>query len=283
MNARKVLLLAVILGLMMTAPLAARHGGGHGSEGGGGVGANRGRMSPFVPVIGLGGFYGAYPPIVMIGPGGFFPATQPPPPGFLPPRGPLLAPPPPGFLPDQMGNVRRASAKRPDIPRSNQLVTLGDRFFRAGNLKKAEERYQQAQRAAPEEASPRVRLAQIAFVRGVYGEAANRLREALTVHPGWLVTAGDIQSIYGEPAEFARHLARLESFVQVHPEDRDAWLVLGAQFFLTGRTVKSADIFKRLNDPRRKPDAALSAFLDASNQAGAEPPKPMIQGAEPLP
>ncbi len=87
--------------------------------------------------------------------------------------------------------------------RANQLVTLGDRFFRAGNLKKAEERYQQAQRSRAEEAGPRVRLAQIAFVRGAYGEAASRLREALTVQPGWLVTAGDIQSLYGEPAEFA--------------------------------------------------------------------------------
>jgi hypothetical protein len=283
MNACKVLLLAVIPVVLMTAPVAAQHGSGHSNHGGGAFGSSRGRVWPYAPAIGFGGFYGAYPPIVMIAPGGFFPGMQPMPPGFLPAPGPLLAPPPPGFLQDQTGIVRRASAKRSDVPRSTQLVTLGDRFFRAGNLKKAEERYQQAQRAAPEEAGPRVRLAQIAFVRGAYGEAASRLREALTVQPGWLITAGDIQSLYGEPADFARHMARLGSYVQTHPEDRDAWLVLGAQFFLTGRTVKAADIFKRLNDPRRKADAALSAFLDASNQGGAEPPKPTLERAEALP
>ena len=33
-------------------------------------------------------------------------------------------------------------------------------------------------------------------------------------------------------------------------------------------------MFKRLNDPARKPDIALAAFLDASNQAGEKPAKP---------
>jgi cytochrome c-type biogenesis protein CcmH/NrfG len=153
-------------------------------------------------------------------------------------------------------------------------VTLGERFFRAGNLKKAEERFQQAMRADPDLAAPHVRLGQVAMVRGHYAEAANQLREAETAQPGWIITAGDIQSIFGEPAEFARHLGRLESYVQAHPDDRDAWLVLGAELFLTGRTAKAADVFKRLDDPRRRPDVALAAFLDASNQAAPAPPEP---------
>jgi len=155
-------------------------------------------------------------------------------------------------------------------------------LFRAGNLKKAEERYQQAMRAAPDLAAPRIRLAQVALARGNYTEAANRLREAETAEPGWIITAPDIQSIYGEPAEFSRNLSRLESYLQVHPDDRDAWLVLGAQWFLTGRTAKAADVFKRLDDPKRKPDVALAAFLDASNQAGEKPAKPPDPARDPL-
>jgi tetratricopeptide (TPR) repeat protein len=146
-------------------------------------------------------------------------------------------------------------------------MTLGDRLFRAGNLKKAEERYQQAARAISDQAAPYLRLAQIALVRGNYTPAANRLRDAETAEPGWIVTAPDIEAIYGEPSEFARHVSRLESYVQSHPDDRDAWLVLGAQWFLTGRTARAADVFLRLNDPNRKPDIALNAFLEASNQA----------------
>ena len=120
-------------------------------------------------------------------------------------------------------------------------------------------------------AAPHLRLAQIALVRGNYTEAANRLREAETAQPGWIVTAPDIQAIYGEPADFARQIARLESHLQIHPDDRDAWLVLGAQWFLSGRTAQAADVFQRLNDPKRKADVALAAFLDASNQAKPPP------------
>jgi tetratricopeptide (TPR) repeat protein len=154
-------------------------------------------------------------------------------------------------------------------------------LFRAGNLKKAEERYLQAMRASPDLAGPRVRLAQIALVRGHYADAAKWFRDAETAQPGWIITAPDIQTMYGEPTEFAQHLARLESHLQVHPDDRDAWLVLGAEWFLSGRTTKAADVFKRLDDPNRKSDVALAAFLDASNQAERRPGQP-AGAVEPL-
>jgi tetratricopeptide (TPR) repeat protein len=174
-------------------------------------------------------------------------------------------------------------AKKPsDQAGAGQLTTVGDRLFRAGNLRRARERYEQAARAAPDLALPRLRLAQVALARGNYSEAASCLREAETAQPGWIITAPDIQAIYGEPGEFARTTARLESHLQIHPDDRDAWLVLGAAWFLTGRTAKAADIFRRLNDPKRKPDVALAAFLDASNQADARFPKPLAVDQRPL-
>jgi tetratricopeptide (TPR) repeat protein len=197
-------------------------------------------------------------------------------------QGPLLPPPPADLVAPNL-NRRQANPKPPEPARSRQLTTLGDRLFRAGNFKKAEERYTQAVRAAPDLALPRVRLGQIAMIRGQYSTAANRLREAETAEPGWILNAPDIQALYGEPTDFATNVARLESYLQAHPDDRDAWLVLGAEWFLSGRAHKAADVFKRLNDPNRKPDVALAAFLDASNQAKPdraeaakvpEPPRP---------
>ena len=232
------------------------------------MGGSYGSQGLFAVSFGWGGWY-APPPILMMNPIGFFPfGTMLPPPMAL--RGPLLPPPPPGL----MNPVPKMNAPRSDPVRAAQRVTLGDRLLRAGNVKKAEERYQQATRAAPELAAPRVRLAQIAFVRGNYTDAALRLREAETAEPGWIITAPDIQPIFGDPTEFARHIAKLESYIQSHPDDRDAWLVLGAEWFLTSRTAKAADVFERLNDPRRKPDVALAAFLDASNQAALRPRNP---------
>jgi hypothetical protein len=78
--------------------------------------------------------------------------------------------------------------------------------------------------------------------------------------------------MYPEPTEFAKHVARLESHLHANPDDRDAWLVLGAEWYLSGRTKKAADVFLRLDDPHRRPDPALAAFLDATNQLEDERP-----------
>ncbi len=153
--------------------------------------------------------------------------------------------------------------RRPDAKRAEERVQVGDRLFRAGELVKATERYEQAHNADPGSATPFVRLAQIALSRGDYAEAANRFREAQTAEPGWMINAPDIQNLFGDPTDFAAIIAKLESHLQAYPEDRDAWLVLGAELYLSSRTQRAADIFLRLTD--RKPDATLAAFLNATN------------------
>ena len=119
--------------------------------------------------------------MLTMGPGGFLPPV-----GWMGPfpnQGPLLAPPPPGLI--GPGRARNRVVTKPGDPgRSAQLTTLGDRLFRAGNLKRAEERYLQAIRVARDQATPRVRLSQVAMVRGQYTVAADRLREAETARAG---------------------------------------------------------------------------------------------------
>jgi hypothetical protein len=279
MSGHRLVFVAAAVLSMVPGRLVAQHGGrthgpvSHGSHWGGGhFGAHGTGGTVFV---GGGGSFFAVSPILVIGPGGFLPPFAWMGPSFLPARAPLMPPPPPGFLaPNGRPAGNQAKAKPADPARSAQLTTFGDRLFRAGNIKKAEERYFQAMRVAPDLAAPRLRLAQVALARGHFADAAARLREAETAQPGWIINAPDIQAIYGEPTEFARSLARLESYLQAHPDDRDGWLVLGAQLFLSGRTTKAADVFKRLDDPNRKSDVALAAFLDASNQAGREPGVP---------
>ena len=133
----------------------------------------------------------------------------------MPQGGGLLAGPmpPPALLANPMAPPAGEAAKprRPDPPRGAQLVTLGDRNFRAGNVHRAAERYTQAIAADPTAAAPRVRMAQIALCRGQFAEAANHYRDAMIAEPGWLIHAPDIQAIYGEPADFAKQIAKLES------------------------------------------------------------------------
>ncbi|MDG3006978.1 tetratricopeptide repeat protein [Paludisphaera mucosa] len=191
-----------------------------------------------------------------------------------PSMGPAAPAPPPGLIRPVKLDRATIRVKKADRERAEQLTTFGDRMFRIGNYKRAEERYQQAIHANPYSAAPRLRLAQVALVREQYPLAADLLREAETAQPGWIVTARDVQSLYAEPADFARHVAKLEAHLHRKPEDRDAWLVLGAQWFLSRREAKAADVFLRLDEPRRKPDVALAAFLDAARLRKTEPPAP---------
>jgi cytochrome c-type biogenesis protein CcmH/NrfG len=240
-------------------PFHHHHGGG-----GIGLGAVSSGWASWVP-------YG--PPIVVVAPATLFPAGPPLPMatiqqglGGVAPRQGANRPAPaatmPAMRPVAPAQPMVQQAQRNEPARSGQFVTLGDRLFRAGNLHRASERYEQALQANPDKAAPRLRLAQVALMRGNYTEAANRLREAQATEPGWLAHAPDIQSIYGEPADFAAPIAKLETHLQVHPNDRDAWLVLGAQYYLSGRTRQAADVFNRLTD--RPADPALTAFLNAT-------------------
>jgi hypothetical protein len=249
------------------------HEGGSGNRGPGSVG-----------IGGIGAVSGGYayygPPYWMtIGPNGlpvvFGPAL--PLPTFVPvpvpvpfARGvPLGGPMPPRQLRPPQVPVRRANAndRKVEKVKGQQLVTIGDRLFRAGNVKRAEERYEQAAKATPDDAAPRVRLAQVAMLRGQYAAAAEKFREAVDADPAWLARAPNIQSIFGEPRDFERQIAKLESHLLLEPADRDAWLVLGAELYLSGQTRRASDVFVRLTD--RKPDPTLSAFLDAA-AAGAK-------------
>ncbi len=239
------------------------HGGVPGLAAVGGGYAAFGYFWPYEYAIGPGLYYSPPYPGAVMSPYGYDPQFGAPLPPPMVVQRPLLPPPPAQALPAPAPSTRKPS----DPDRAAHLLTLGDRLFRGGNLKKAEERYQQARAAAPDRAAPHLRLAELAMVRGRYAEAASRLRDAETAEPGWLAAVPDIESIYGEPEKFLQQLSRLESFVQAHPDDRDAWLLLGAHWFLSGRTARAADVFLRLDDPNRKPDVALSAFLFASNHS----------------
>ncbi|MDR3633475.1 MAG: tetratricopeptide repeat protein [Isosphaeraceae bacterium] len=273
MDVRALWLGPAVVVLCIGTAAAGSHHDGHGGGGGIGIWPHHGHIvSP--GLLGVGTGFGAYvAPAIVVAPGGlppiFGPVATAVPPPLVFDRGDLLA----GPMPIDPSRGLRipppgVRAKRADPVRATQLITLGDRLFRAGNTRKAEERFEQALRSDPNSAVPHVRLAQLALVRAQYSEGANQLRAAQTAEPGWLIRAPDVQALFAEPADFARHIAKLESHLQANPNDRDAWLVLGAEWFLSGRTRKAADVFLRLSD--RQPDAALAAFLDAATPRAAE-------------
>ena len=127
-----------------------QHGGGHHHGGFAGGHGRGGGFGPFFGGFAVGIPFG--PPVFLIGPGMFL-APMP----VAMPNGPLMPLPPPGMLQPPLDiNARGGRVKNADPGRAAQLLVIGDRLLRAGNLKKAEERYLQAMRAAPDLAAPRV-------------------------------------------------------------------------------------------------------------------------------
>ena len=243
--------------------------------GGGGAGATGSNTINYNPSIFVGygpnGTFAYANPLIVIGQGGTLPvapplvAPVPVNPGLVAGGGGLRLPMPPR----QPVVTRTSTARRPNPARAIEHVEIGDRSFRVDNTKRAEDRYKLAVKTDPGSALPRVRLAQVALVRGKYAEAARYLRDAVAAEPGYLLNAPDIQALFVEPSDFAKELATLEAHLQAEPGDRDGWFLLGAEWYLSGRTQKASDAFQRLTD--RRPDLALAAFLDATSPRRAAP------------
>jgi tetratricopeptide (TPR) repeat protein len=222
--------------------------------------------SGFYPGYAVSGAFVYSSPLVVIG-GGFAPFLTPAFPQGVTPfpmgggfgGGLNLPAPPPGLVAQPTVRPRASSPAR-----AKELTDIGDRSFRARNIKRAEDKYKLAVKADPTSPIPHVHLAQVSVARGNYAAAADHLRDAVTVagDGAWLINVPDIQAIFGEPADFARQMGRLETHLQANPSDREAWFVLGAETYLSGRTRQAFDVFQRLTD--RRTDDALTAFIDAS-------------------
>ena len=149
-------ILVTMMGFALVLPRDAvqarpQHGGGHHHDQGHQGNQGRGGFGGFGPGFGVG-FPVVYAPVFVMGPGMFLSPTP-----AMMPIGPIMPRPVPGFIdPPPLApiNGRGVRARAADPARAAQLMTVGDRLLRTANLKKAEERYLQAMRAAPDLAAP---------------------------------------------------------------------------------------------------------------------------------
>ena len=121
--------------------------------------------------------------------------------------------------------------------------------------------------AGPDSAAPLVRLAQIALVRNQFAEAAapppgGRDRPAGLDRRPRPTSSRSTASPRSSPATWP---GSSPIFRCIRTTETPGWCS-GPQWYLSGRTARAADVFLRLDDPRRKPDVALAAFLQATNQ-----------------
>ena len=171
---------------------------------------------------------------------------------------------PMGFAPDASPQAQPTPVVRRDPARAASTAAMGDKMARAGNMVAAVARYEQATKADPIGAGPRLRLAEVAIRRGRYADAAKRIRAATAADPRWAEIPPDLTAMYpGEP-EAAQATSKLQSFVDAHPGDRDARLVLGVQHLLTGHPAEAAATLDTLAG--QGGDATLVALRASTGQ-----------------
>ena len=76
-------------------------------------------------------------------------------------------------------------------------------------------------------AGSRLHAGHALFALGRYGEATKLIARAFELSPSLISKQYDIRDEYAKPADFDRHLAALQTYVQAHPTDAAAMTLLG--------------------------------------------------------
>jgi hypothetical protein len=127
---------------------------------------------------------------------------------------------------------------------SQRYLELGDRAFREGRYTDAVQFYAKAVEFAPDQGALYLVLSDALFAAGDYHYGAYAIRRALELDPALIQSEIDKHGFYHDPRLFDEQLAALERYVNEHPSDRDARLVLALNYLLGGRPVDSVRVLE---------------------------------------
>jgi len=184
-----------------------------------------------------------------------------------PPAEPVEAP--PSFVEEPPGAYRSAGAPATAHALTEKYVRLGDLYFRAGRYDRAAWAYQRATEQSPDQGSLYFMLADALFAMGDYHYAAFAIRRGIEKDPALVESRADKRTFYPDSEVFDGQLAGLQRFLEDHPRDGEAWLVLGYNFFFS---VRAADGLGALRKAREflPEDEAVRLFLAAADLRVAE-------------
>lgn len=159
---------------------------------------------------------------------------------------------------DAPAAVREEPALRemdtPRAPRSasaalaDRYVTLGDLYFRVGRYDRAAESYRRAVDLDPADANLRFILSDALFAVGRYAEAADAIRDAILLDAGLVESRADKRSFYAVAGDFDAHMVAITRWIETHPTDADAWLVLGYNRVFRGELDAARDALIQARD-----------------------------------
>ena len=83
------------------------------------------------------------------------------------------------------------------------------------------------------------------FAQGDFKAAASANRRGLTKVPDVVDRPIDIARQYGDQNDLREHIDRLQSFTQDHPEEEEAWFLLGYVMYSVGQPGVAADAWEK--------------------------------------
>ncbi len=96
------------------------------------------------------------------------------------------------------------------------------------------------------DAGSRLHAAQCLMASGLYSQALVYVRRAFELAPQLIYRPLNHRDNYFFPLDFDRHLAEMERYVEAHPKDDDAVLLLAYEQFFSARPSRAAKAMRRV-------------------------------------
>lgn len=172
---------------------------------------------------------------------------------------------------------RRAAAER-----AKQALLTGTRRFKAGDYRRAADRFADAIKAAPDDATPYFFRAFALFAAGQFPAAVDATKAGLKINADWPLADFDMKQLYGDPADLVPQLANLAAELKANPLDRDRLFLLGFVLFVTDDPGKAQPLLEQAARLEAD-DTHLKSFLDYYRRQAAPAPQAAQNDASPKP
>jgi hypothetical protein len=159
-------------------------------------------------------------------------------------------------------------------PREVQLAfALGEAKLQEGRFPDAAAAFRRAVAAAPGAAAPRVALALALLGDGQYDAAAKELRAGLSLVSDWPAIRLDAAAVFGGVGAYQALETRLLTVARGDAANSDLQLLLGFQYFATGRGAEAAKLLQPAAAANPE-DVAIRGLLEAAQarMGGESPP-----------